>query len=71
MDMQSTETLRKIYQAKSVPIDQYVGSQILGDRIYLSSCMPKILISLLTKFPVFGFMVIHSSAQKVCHTRKF
>lgn len=46
-----------------LPVYRNIGSQIFRDSIYLSCCMPKILISLLTKFPVFWFMVLDPSAH--------
>nr|GMD05479.1 hypothetical protein Iba_chr06bCG6850 [Ipomoea batatas] len=51
---------------KAIPVNRYIGSQILGDCIYLSSCMPKVLITLLPKFPVFWFMILHTS---LCENR--
>lgn len=48
---------------KGSPVYWNIGCQIFGDCIYLPCRMPKILISLLTEFPVFWFMVLNPSAH--------
>ena len=52
----------KTLWSKGLPIHWNIGGQIFGYCINLSSSMPKILISLLTEFPVFRLMILHPSA---------
>jgi len=47
------------------PIDGYISCEILGDGIYLTSGMPEVLVSFLSKFPVLSLVILYSSAMHV------
>lgn len=58
--------LRGVKRTRKVnlPVCWYISCQIPWNSIYLPCCMTEILVSLLTKFPIFGFVISRSPVNK-------
>ena len=53
----------QVWFPKSILVNRYIGCKILWNHIQLPCCMPKILVSILSKFPILWFMILGSSAK--------